>query len=97
MDQKTFEKIESYQGLIEELKIQLLELQVARDGAKQVQEQLNQGLGATSRTKRRFRYRKHLDHLLEGIGVLERGINAAAHNVEVYEEKFDAYLKEVHS
>lgn len=95
MKQEIYEKIEAYQGLLEELKLQLIELTVAKDLASQMKVRLKLLLADTTRKRRRLYYRNHLSFLVEGIAVLERGIISATNNIEHYESKFNKYLVEV--
>lgn len=95
MERNVYEKIEAYEGLLEELNLQRLELTVARDLALQVQARMTQRLVETSRSRRRLYYRQHLDFLIEGLAVLERGINAVSNNIDHYDTKFSEYLAEV--
>ena len=97
MKREIYEKIEAYQGILEELKLQLVELTVAKDLAGNVKIRIKQRLAETSRERRRLYYRTHLGFLVEGMAVLERSIIAASNNIEYYESKFNEYLKEVRS
>ncbi len=95
MNTDTFEKIESYLGLLEELKLQRIELETAKSSAIYLKNRLNDALANTSRDDRKLYLRKHLDFLIEGIAILERGLNTSSNNIEVYEQKFDHFLKGV--
>ena len=95
MKKNQYEKIEAYEGLLEELKLQLLELSVARDLARRMEATLRQRLQKASPPHRRMYYHKHLDLLLEGLSVLERGSNAVSNNIDYYQSRFEQYLTEV--
>jgi hypothetical protein len=95
MKTNQYEKIEAYEGLLEELKLQQLELSVARDLARRMEATLRQRLQKPSPPRRRLYYHKHLDMLLEGISVLERGSNAVSNNIDYYQSRFEQYLTEV--
>ena len=58
MKKNQYEKIEAYEGLLEELKLQLLELSVARDLARRMEATLRQRLQKPSPPHRRLYYHK---------------------------------------